>query len=179
MAESHAVRPRPAGGGVGDLSDLAPEPDLAEGHQIGGQRPVLDRRRQRQGQGQIGGGLDHPDTPDGRDEDVGAHERHPGTLLEHGQQQRQPAGVHPLGRAPAAVPAMGVFDARACTSTNSARWPSMAGSTALPGAPGRRSPEQQLVGVGHRARPASPISNRPSSPVGPNRCLVARTVRSA
>ena len=80
-------------------------------------------------------------------------QRHPGPLLEHRQQQRQAAAVHTLGRAPARASRGAVRAVRAWTSTSRARWPCMAGSTALPGAPGRRSPEQQLVGVGHRGQP--------------------------
>ena len=101
VAKSHARRLGQPPRGVGHLSDLAAEAHLAEHDQIGRQGPVGHRRGQGQRQGQVGGGLEHPDAADGRGEDVGARHRHPGPLLEHGQQQRQATAVDALGRAPA------------------------------------------------------------------------------
>ena len=55
----------------------------------------------------------------------------------------------------------------------------MVGSTTPPGTPACRSPSNSWLGSAIPARPVSAISNSPSSPVGPNRCFVARSSRSA
>ena len=70
-------------------------------------------------------------------------------------------------------------DTSACSSTSSGRWPSMAGKTADPHAPCWRSPRNSPLGSGTPTSPSSVISNRPSSPAGPNRCLTARSSRRA
>jgi hypothetical protein len=67
----------------------------------------------------------------------------------------------------------------ACTSTSSGRQPSSTGATTEPGTPGWRSARNNALGSGTPTRPASPISNRPSSWVLPKRCLTARSIRRA
>ncbi len=55
----------------------------------------------------------------------------------------------------------------------------MAGNTADPVPPTRRSPRNSLLGSATPHRPPSVISNSPSSPVAPKRCLTARRRRRA
>ena len=61
----------------------------------------------------------------------------------------------------------------ACTSTSSVRRPCRAGRTTPPGTPAAGRRAGAGPGSSTRLRPWSPISNSPSSPVGPNRCLTA------
>jgi len=69
---------------------------------------------------------------------------------------------HTLGRAGAAAPTATKAGARrAWISTRRAAAPSMAGATACPGSRAA-SPSRELVGVGHRRRPASPMAKRPA-----------------
>ena len=68
---------------------------------------------------------------------------------------------------------------RAWSSTIRVRRPCRAGSTTPPGTPVRRSPSSRRPGSSTRLSPWSPISNRPSSPVGPKRCLTASSRRRA
>ena len=127
-----------------------PRPTSPKATTSAGRARPASGRGQGQGQGQVGGGLGHPDAAHGRGEDVGAGQGDAGTLLENGQQQRQPPAVDPLGRTPGRGRRSCWRPARAWISTSSARCPSTAGSTALPGVPGPPVAEQEPVGIGHR-----------------------------
>ena len=100
-------------------------------------------------------------------------------LVEHGEHQRQAAAVEALGRAPRRGQVRR-GSTSACTSTSSGRCPSSTGATTEPGDAGAPVGEEQRRRVGHAGAGRRPvISNRPSSSVEPNRCLVARSSRSA
>ena len=83
-----------------DLADLASEADLAASHEVRRKGPALHRRGQRQPQGEVGGGLDHPHAAGDRCEHVLSGQRHVHPPLENGEQQRQALGVQALGRTP-------------------------------------------------------------------------------
>ncbi len=61
-----------------------------------------------------------------------------------------------------------------CTSTHSGRVPSSTAATTDPDAPTRRSARKSELGSATDRRPSPVISIRPSSSVGPKRCLSAR-----
>ena len=179
-AGSRAGPPRPAAGRLAHLAQLAAEPDLAAGHQVAGQRLAGLRRGDGERDAEVGPRLGAP-SPRRRPprEHVAAPERQPSRVpFEHGEEQRQPAGVDALGRAPGQRRSCDGTTS-ACTSTSSGRWPSIAGTTTEPGDARRRSARNRPLAVGHAARPASAISNRPSSSVEPKRCLTARSRRRA
>jgi hypothetical protein len=96
--ETDAGRFGQAPGSVGDLTDLAAEAHLPEGHHVGGQPGVHHGRRQGEDEGEVGGGLGDADAADGGGEDVGVTEHQPGVLFEHGHEQGQATAVDPLGR---------------------------------------------------------------------------------
>ena len=112
-----------------------------------------------------------------RDEQLDGPEGHFGPALEHGQRRWPDGGGRPPGRVRRGPPGP-LRQARACSSTSSGRLPWSRGATAPPGTSARRSPEQQRARVVDPVEPPSPISKRPTSPVGPNRCLTARRRRS-
>ena len=86
--------------GVGDLAQLAGQADLAERDDIGGKRMVGQRADDGQAHRQVAAGLGQPHAADGRREHLVLTHRQPGPSLEHGQQQRQPAGIEALSAAP-------------------------------------------------------------------------------
>ncbi len=162
--------PRPAGAGRGAPAGSRP-PDPPRRTRPG--RGAGDGRRTRRpgpGQRQIGGGLEHADAAHGRGEHVGAHHGHPGPLFEHGQQQRQPTAVHPLGRAPTGGLRRGLRRQRLHLDQQ--------GPLALHGgehrAPRRpRAPvaEEELIGVGHRSQAGVAHLEEPELPGRPEPVL--------
>ena len=164
--------------GAVDLAQLAAQPDLAAGHEVGGQRTARGRRGDGQRHGQVDAGLDHPDPAGHRHVDLGAARgrARPGSAARPAPGTggpRRPPG--PCGAGLGVVPGT----TSAWTSTSSGRWPSSTGATTEPGTPIWRSARNRALGSGTPTRPASPISNRPSSWVLPNRCLTARSMRRA
>ena len=154
-----------------DLAQLAAEADLAAGHQVGGHRLAGLRPRRRPGR--------PPGRRRARAPDPARH-GHVETSLRAERQRRRAVRARPAAWAsrPASTP-----------------WAERRGSGRLrrhhqrlhldqqrplavehgghhrPRDPGRRSARNRALGSGTPARPASPISNRPSSSVDPKRCL--------
>ena len=139
----------------------------------------LSGRGQGQDEGEVGGRLGHADArrPPRRRRRCARAPARRAARARPGAEPGGPSSTPWADRRGGADAAEGAR--RAWISTSRARWPSMAGSTALPGVPGRRSPSRRVWGSVTAARPASPMAKSPSSPVGPKRCLVARTMRSA
>ena len=159
-----------------NLADLAGQADLAEGDQVGRERDAGRGRGHRQGQGQVGGGLDRPDTAGRRHEELERSHGHAGAALSTATTAARRRGSTPwtLRRGPPGSP----VQASAWISTRSGRQPCSSAVTTLPGTSGRRSPSSSGPGSATSTRPASPISKSPTSPVGPKRCLTARSIRS-
>ena len=102
VAEADAGRLGQPPRGVGDLADLAAEARPRRrppGRRAGAGPATADASARARARSAAGSVTRMPPTAEAKTS-VRA-ERHPGALLEHGQQQRQPAGVHPLGRTPA------------------------------------------------------------------------------
>ena len=152
------------------------EPDLAERHQIGGSGRAVDRRGDGQRQGQVGGGLDDADArrPPSRRRRCARTDtpaRFSSTASSRPGGPRRRPGPSAGAGCPARRPTP-----RAWTSTSRARWPSH--GRAARRCPARRAGGRRAAAGRGRSpprRPASPISKSPSSPVGPKRCLMART----
>ena len=164
--------------GVGDLADLAAEADLAH-HDLAGDGVVGDGAGHGEGDGEVDAGLDQPHAADGRGVDVLVGDADAGPPLEHGEQQRQPAAVEPLGVAPGR---------RAGRDRHGER---LDLDEQRPLALHRRHDdrarhagaavgEEQLRRVGHAGEARARSSRTgPSSSVDPKRCLTARSRRRA
>ena len=185
--DGHDGAPEAEAGGLGEpprgvcatWRSSPPRPTSPQATRSPGSGTPRARRDDGQGHGQVGGRLDDLHAAGGEGEHVGVAQRDAGPLA-RARRARAPAG---RGRRPAAE-RRGCGDARrrdtsACTSTSSGRLPSMAGTTTEPATPGRRSARKGAPASGTPTSPASAISNRPSSPVGPKRCLTARSRRRA
>ena len=159
VAEPDAAPPRPAGAGRGAPggSRRPGPPRRTPPGRAARAGPVTAEASARASARSAAGSM-HPDAADRRGEDVGAHR----AARRRAARARPAAG--PGVRRPRPGPSAGsgvsgaVRAVRACTSTSRARWPCMAGSTALPGRPGPAVAEQQPVGVGRprsgRCRPS-------------------------
>jgi serine/threonine-protein kinase len=83
-----------------DRAHFAREPDFAEHHQLGRQRPVAQRRDDRQHDRQIGGRLVDLHAADRIDEHILIECRYAGVTVQHREQQREPVLLQAHGQAP-------------------------------------------------------------------------------
>ena len=102
----------------------------------------------------------------------------PDALVEHGEQQREPARIEPVGRPPR-VAERRRADERLHLDQHRPRALRSCSSTAEPGTFVGRSARNSFDGFGTARRPAPVISNTPSSLTAPKRFLTARTTRCA
>ncbi len=134
------------------LADLAGQADLAEGHQVGGQRAVGERADQGQAHGQVGAGLGQADAADGRHVHVDVAGDDACPSLEHGEQQREAARVEALCAAPRRAAGVAGVGERLHLDE---QWPlpferGQHGAARHAGTP---VGEEQLAGVGHPDQP--------------------------
>ena len=136
----------------------------------GERRGRVQRRRDGERDGEVGARLDDPHAADGRRVHVGRAERMPTPLLEHGEQQRQPAAGR--GPAPSAAAAAASASARRAPAPRraAAGGPRSAARRPSPATPGAPVGEEQPARVGHadaaRARPSRTGRARRSSRSG-------------
>ena len=81
----------------GHRADLPGQADLAEGHELRGQRVVVHGGGQRQCGGQVGGGFAELHPADGGHVGVQSAQLHPGAGLQHRQDHCGACGVQPAG----------------------------------------------------------------------------------
>ena len=147
------------GGGLVHLAQLTTEPDLAARHDVAAKRRARAGRHQRQGQREVRGRLDHIDPARHHRVHVGPVEDHVGPVLEHREDEGEPAAVEALRGAP------GRGDPRArdqCLHLDQERATPVehrrdgrAGNTGAPVGEEQRGRVDHAVepGVGHREQP--------------------------
>ena len=161
----------------GDPPHLAREPDLAEGDDVGGQRPVDDRRRDGADDGEVGGRLGDAHAADGGGEDVARADRRPARLSRTAMIIASRDAVEPADGAPRRRQ-RGRAPTSACTSATSGRRPSRVTVTHVPGTAWSRVDRNSPLGSARPVMPSSDRSKQPTSSVGPKRFFTARTSRS-
>ena len=174
---TRAAPPRPGDAGAGHLADLAGQTDLAEAPPVGGSGPpatadATARAAPGRRPGRRPRTAARPPRRTRRG-DRGTPARCSSTASSRPGARRRPRWPSGGGLT------IGVGTTRAWISTSRGRWPSMDAKHDGSGCPRAPVPEKQPARVGHPPRPVPVISNRPSSPVGPKRCLTDRSRRRA
>ena len=161
-----------------DRAQLAEQPDLADRDGAVDDRPVAQRRGQGERERQVEAGLVDGQAAGEVGVDVVAAEADAGPPAEDRDEQASRLGSMPLRLA-----------RRACRSRSARRAPGPRRAAAgcprasarrrCPGAGSSCSARNARAGSATSRRPASPISNTPTSSVDPKRFFVARSRRSA
>ena len=120
---------------------------------IGGKRMVDQCADDGQAHRQIAARLGQPHAADGGREHLVLTHRHPGSSLEHGQQQRQPAGIEALSAAPWRHTGVDLVGQRLHLDQQRAVALER-GRDRRPGDTGAPIGEEQAAGVGHPDQPA-------------------------